>query len=249
MADPVLPVEAPTRAPRRGGLRSVAEFRTENRMGLGGKLVYVSPGCSLAVGSAVLCYPSPAADQTEKTRDGITQLESIATAFGGYFGVECWLDGDDYETAARDGLERGEDRLVEAGLNTWLQAATSSGTPETFTAAIALLENKADTTYPGAPILVMNRGDVVKAAAEGALWYDQDGNVWTPNGTRVLSSGKIASNSVSVIGALTVYQTDISVNRTQDLTFNKEYAIAERAYGLLVDCNFVSRYVVTPPTP
>lgn len=246
MADPVLPVDAPTRTPRRGGIRSVAEFRLENRIGLGGVQTFVSPGCSLVVGSVELCYPSPMGTQDEKTRQGISILDSAVGAFGGYYGVECWLDGEDFEAVARQGLEDGEDRLVEAGLNTYLQAITSSGAPTTFTGAIALAEDNADDNYIGAPILVMNRGDVVRAAAENALWYDNDGNVWTPNGTRVLSSGKITANSVSVIGALTVLHTDVEVGYAPILVENKAFAIAERVYGLLIDCNLAARYVVTP---
>lgn len=246
MADPTFPVEAPTRAPRRGGIRSIAEFRTENRIGLGGTLVYVSPGCSMVVGEVVLCYPSPAPEQAEKTRDGIDHNDSVVSAFGGYYGVECWLDGEDYETAAREGLDRGEDRHIETALNAWLTAIAATDTPASFVEAIALAEDNADSNYPGAPIIVMNRGDAVRAAAEDALDYDRDGNLWTPNGTRVLSSGSITAGSVSVVGALTVYHTDVNVNRTTDHVLNKEFAIAERVYSILVDCNLAARYAVTP---
>jgi hypothetical protein len=246
MADPTFPVEPPTRTPRRGGIRSVAEFRQENRIGLGGTLVYVSPGCSLAVETAQLCYPSPATPQAEKTYDGIETLDAVVSAFGGYYGVECWLDGEDYATAAREGLERGEDRLIESALNLWFTALPSSGAPATFTEAIALAEENADDNYPGAPIIVMNRGDAVKAAAEDALDFDREGNLWTPNGTRVLSSGRITANSVGVLGALTIVHTDVTVTNAPVLVDNKEFAIAERVYSILVDCNLAARYVVTP---
>lgn len=245
MAEPTFPVEAPTRSPRRGGIRSVAEFRREDRIGLGGTLVYVSPGCSLAVETAALCYPA-GQTQAEKTYDGIETLDSVVGAFGGYYGVQCWLDGEDYETAARVGLERGEDRLIEAALNVWLQAEASAGTPANFVEAIALAEDNADDNYPGAPIIVMNRGDAVRAAAQDALDYDREGNLWTPNGTRVLSSGRITANSVSVVGALTVVHTDVTVAPAPVLVDNKEFAIAERVYSILVDCNLAARYVVTP---
>ena len=246
MADPVIPVEAPTRSPRRGGIRSVAEFRQDNRIGLGGTQTFVSPGCSMAVGEAILCYPSPAGTQDEKTREGITILDSSVGAFGGYYGVECWLDGEDFEAVARQGLEDSEDRHVEAALNVYLQALASSGAPATFADAIALAEDNADDNYIGRPIIVMNRGDVVKAVAEGALDNDRDGNVWTPNGSLVLSSGRITANSVSVIGALTVLHTDIVVSYAPILVNNKAFAIAERVYSLLIDCNLAARYVVTP---
>lgn len=246
MADPIFPVEAPTRTPRRGGIRSVAEFRTDNRIGLGGKLVYTSADCSLAVGEAVLCYPSPAPAQTPKTRDGVSQYQSVLNVFGGYYGVECWLDGEEYEAVAREGLDRGSDRLIESYLRVWIDSKAASGTPETLVEAIGMADAHADLNYAGAPILLMDRADAVRAGADGALDFDKDGNLWTPNGTRVVSSGQFTEGNVGVTGALTVYETDPVVSRTRDLTLNTELAIAERTFGILADCNFAARFVVTP---
>lgn len=246
MADPVIPVEAPTRRPRRGGIRTVADFRQNNRIGLGGSPVFVSPGCSLVVGAVELCYPSPMGAQAEKTREGIETLTAAVGAFGGYYGVECWLDGEDYDAVARAGLEAGEDRLIETALNTYLTGLASSGAPTSFVEAIASAEENADDTYVGLPIILMNRGDAVRAASEDALSYDRDGNLWTPNGTQVAASGRITANNVSVLGALTIEHTDVYVSRAPILVDNKEFAIAERVYAALIDCNFAARYVVTP---
>jgi hypothetical protein len=185
-------------------------------------------------------------DQAEKTRQGIETLAAAVGAFGGYYGVECWRDGADYDAAARAGLEAGEDRLIEAALNTYLTGLASSGAPADFVEAIATAEENADDTYIGAPIILMNRGDAVRAAAALALSYDREGNLWTPNGTPVAASGRITAGNVSIIGALTIEHTGIYVNGAPILVNNKEFAIAERVYAALVDCNFAARYVVTP---
>lgn len=243
MADPTFPVDPPARTPRRGGIRTVAEFRTNDRIGLGGNVVYTSADCSMTVGAVALCYPTGQV-QTPKTGGGIATKDAVVDPFGGYYGVTCWLEGEDYESLARKGLEDSEDRHLEKALNVWLQAVAATATVASFTEAIAQAEALADKTYIGAPVLVMNRGDVVRAVAEDALSGDKEGNLWTPNGTLVIASGEVAANSVSIIGALTVEQTNIVVTRVRDLELNTELAIAERAYAFLVDCNIAARFVV-----
>ncbi len=244
MANPVYPVEAPTRTPRRGGIRSVAEFRTDNRMALGGTLVYTSPGCSLVVGSVALCYPTQV--QAPKTGNGVDNLES-SSVFGGYYGVTCWLDGEDYDARAREGLAWSEDRRIEAVINAYLLGLASAGSADTITGAIAAAEQHADANYPGEPVILLNRADAVIAFAEGAIDADKEGNLWTPNGTRVVASSAITSGTVSATGALTIYQSEVVVTRVQDLELNTELAIAERAYAFLADCNYAARFSVTAP--
>ncbi len=246
MADATHYVDPPRRSPRRGGIRSVAEFRDAgNRLGLGGIVEFTSPGCQVAVGDAVLCYPSGQDPQADKTRAGISTLEGIGPAFGAYAGVECWLGGDDYESAARRLLEQGEDRAVEEALNTWLATATAAGSATTVSGAVAALDDEADREYVGLPIIVMNRGDAVLAFADGSIEGDRDGNLWTANGSPVLASGQITADTVYAIGGLTVLTGPVGVYRTQNLPLNREFAIAERAYALAVDCEYVARYNVT----
>lgn len=237
---------APVRSPRRGGIRSVAEFRAgSNRLALGGELEYTSPGCGIAVGAVELCYPSPADPQAEKTSDGIETLGGIGPVFGVYAGVECWLGGSDFEADAIRLLDQGADRAVEDALNTWIQTATPEA-HTTFTGALGAADNIADSAYPGLPVIALNRGDAVAAYAERALLADDAGNLWTPNGTPVLSSSQIDSGTVAVLGAITVIEGERKSFLTQQYELNREYAIAEQVFGILVDCGYIEKFTVGP---
>lgn len=248
MADATHYVQPPRRSPRRGGIRAVADFRTaENRFGLGGVVQYTSPGCGIAVGDVELCYPSPMGTQAEKTRSGIETLDGIGPVFGAYTGVECWLGGSEYEQDALRLLEQGADRAVEAALNTWIQAVAPEVGGLLAADAIAAADNAADGEYPGLPVIVMNRGDAQKAFTERALEGDRDGNLWTANGTPVLASAEITSGKVAVTGGITVLEGKRDAYRTQDFSLNREFAIAEQVYALIVDCNYVTVFTVTVP--
>lgn len=246
MADATHYVEAPRRSPRRGGIRAVAEMRTgSDRLALGGILEYTSPGCGIAVGEVELCYPSPMAEQAPKTRQGIETLDGLAPVFGVYAGVECWLGGSDFEADAARLLDQGADRAIEDALNTWIQAATPGAAQTSLSEAIAAAENAADGAYPGLPVIVMNRGDAQRAFAEEALDGDGTGNLWTANGTPVLASSQITAGTVAATGSITVEEGRRGVYRTENLTLNKEFAIAEQVFGILVDCNYVAVFEVT----
>lgn len=247
MADATHYVEAPRRSPRRGGIRAVAEVRSgSDRLALGGVLEYTSPGCGIAVGEVELCYPSPMAEQAPKTREGIETLDGIAPVFGVYAGVECWLGGSDFEADALRLLDQGADRAIEDALNTWLQAATPGAAQATLTDAIAAADNAADGAYPGLPVIILNRGDAEKAFAAQAIQGDGTGNLWTANGTPVLSSSQITAGKVAVTGALTVEEGPRGSFLTENLTLNKQFAIAEQVFGILVDCEYVATFPVTP---
>lgn len=246
MADATHYVDPPRRDARLGGIRSVAEFRTAGaRLGLGGTIEYTSPGCGIAVGDVELCYPSPAAAQAEKTRDGIDTLEGVGPVFGIYAGVECFLGGSDYIADALRLLDQGADRAVEAALNTWVTATAATGAITGFAEAVAVADNAADAEYVGRPILLMNRGDAVRAVAADALEVGSDGSIWTPNGTPVIASSAFTAGVVAVTGGITVLEGGSEAHMAQDYTFNKEYAIAERVYGIIVDCNYIDKWTVT----
>lgn len=247
MADATHYLDAPPRrSPRRGGIRSVAEFRTApNRFGLGGIIEYTSPGCGLAVGDIELCYPSPADPQPEKTRSGIDTLSGIGPVFGIYAGIECYLGGSDFESDARRLLEMGADRAVEEAFNTWLQGNAADGDADSVAEAIALAENQADGEYPGLPVLILNRGDAQRAFTARALEGDGTGNLWTASGTPVLASERIAVNTVTATGGITVLEGAVITGRADRLELNKEFAIAEQVFGIAVDCDYVARYTVT----
>jgi len=249
MADATHFVEAPRRSPRRGGIRSVAEFRAaENRFGLGGVVEYTSPGCGLAVGQVELCYPSPADPQAEKARSDISTLEGIGPIFGVYAGVECWLGGSDFEADARRLLADGADRAVEVALVNWINTDTPSLTvPDSFAEAVAASDDWADQHYVGLPVLVMNRGDAVRAHADRALDNDGTGMLWTPNGTPVLASAAVPAGKIASVGGITVLEGAVTTAITQQWELNREFAIAEQVFAILVDCNYLETWTVTVP--
>lgn len=247
MADATHYVEPPRRLPRRGGIRSVAEFRAaDSRFALGGIIEYTSPGCGLTVGQVELCYPSPADPQAEKTRSGIETLEGVGPVFGIYAGVECFAGGSDFEADARRLLSDGSDRAVEAALNTWIQTASTGNAQDSIGEAIAVAENQADGNYVGLPTLVLNRGDAQLAYDAHALYSDGTGNLWTANGTPVLASAEVTAGEVAIVGGITVLEGTVGSFRSIRYELNREYAIAENVYGILVDCDFVAVYPVTP---
>lgn len=248
MADATHYVDPPRRSPRRGGIRSVAEFRSaENRLGLGGIVEFTSPGCGIAVGDIELCYPSPADPQAEKTRSGIDTLEGVGPVFGIYAGVECYLGGSDFEGDASRLLDGGADRAIEKVLDDWVTAATATATVASFVEAVALADNTADGEYVGLPVLLVNRGDAVRARAARALEDDGTGLLWTANGTPVIASSAFTAGTVAVTGGLTVLTGPRLVNRIQNWTMNTEYAIAEQVNAILVDCNYIDKWTVTVP--
>lgn len=246
MADPTLYVEPPARTPRRGGISEHAEFREDSRIALGALPEFTSAGCAFPVDDVRLCYPSGGADQNKKEPDGLDTIEAAVGPFGLYSGIECWLDGgDDFPARARAALEQGQDRGIEKRLDTWLESLTGTAATS-FAEAVALAEQYADDTYLGAPILVLNRADAVRAKSAGVLDHiGPDGLIVTPNGTRVLASSQITPGSVSVVGALTVLHTEVISGYAPTVTSNTQLALAERVYSILVDCDFAARYTVS----
>lgn len=245
MANPTLYVDAPARSPRRGGIREVAEFVTNSRIGMGAVPEFTSTGCAFPVDDVVLCYPIPTGDQNEKNPEGIDTIDAAVDPFGLYAGVQCWLDNaNDFEADSRLLLEQGEDRGIEEKLNTWLETLAAT-TAATFTEAIAVAEEEADGAYLGAPVLVLNRGDTVRALAEGAVRLVDNGILMTANGTRILASSEITAGSVSAVGAITVLHTDIETHIAPTVTSNLELAISERVYSIIVDCKYAVRIEVS----
>lgn len=249
MATPTSRATAPARSPRKGGLASVIEpYRTNERLGIGGKVTFDPEQCAFAFGEIAMCYNT---DTTapDKTGQPVGTGLSITENFGGYTGVECWMNGDvdSYGPLARGALEAGQDRFIELVLGTWLAAAPTAAGTSLFD-AIALADDRADKEYIGQPIMHLNRADADRAVAEGSILAGAPGSgeLWTPNGTPVVASSAYAAAKVAVSGAVAVEHSSIGVYPGRDLTHNTFMAIAERAYALLVDCDYRFIYTVTP---
>ncbi len=247
MAEPRVFVSPPQRQPRRGGIKSVVDnFITTQRLGAAGAVEWVSEGCGLPQIAPGLCYQANA-PTGDKTFEGIEV--GTGPIFALYAGVECFLGpNQDYDRRASALLDAGEDRGVEEALWEWATTTVGTAAPgTTWPQSIGALEEEADQYYVGMPVIMMARNDAVAARAARAIFGDEEGNLWTANGTPVIASATASSNHAVIIGFPTVYASGSSVIQTTDHTLNKAMAIAERIYAIAVDCAF-ARYVnVTTP--
>ena len=355
MSNPTVTVAPPQRKPRKGGIASAAEFRTNERLGVAYGLQYDPDVCGLTVGSVQLCYgpavntgtnevqtvtitgaptggsfqltfsgqqtaaiaynataatvqaelealsninvgdilvgggPGPGTPYTVAfvggnwVAENVTQMTashtftggttpaiavttttpgvapvpkamsplgagtSVVPNFGGYTGVECFISpdsDDDYPARARRALELGQDRLIESVLWGWITGGTAVvGT--TLTKTIAAADEAADAAYIGLPILHLSREDADQALAAGVLVF-VDGVLQTASGTPVVASSAYASGVVGVTGGITIEQSSIRVSPGRDITHNTALAIAERIYGIIVDCSYRAEYTFTP---
>lgn len=242
-------VEPPRRNPRKGGIKSViGDFVSVDRLPIGSEVEWIADGCEFPKAAPGLCFvPNPVVE--DKTFDGIAV--GAGPIFGLYSGVECFLGPDnDFEARAQKALAEGEGRGVEEVL--WEWAATIGGAPlpaTTLVDAIAQAEESADSYYIGAPVMMMSRRVAVWARSVGALFGGTawDGDLWTANGTPVIASAAASDAQLSIFGWPTVYGSDVITTRVINHTVNREMAIAERVYGIAVDCSFIFNYAVTAP--
>lgn len=237
MAEPRITVAPPARSPRKGGLLSVAEVR-EGVTGLAAStnVQFMSEPCDIQFNDAGFCYSTIAG--TDKTFAGVDPGVGVVPNFALYYGVECWISDDmDFDRRANAALDASEGRAIETKFNTWLLTATST-TATTLVEAIALADQRGDADYIGQYLLHLNRGDAVRAYALGAIDADRDGNLWTPNGTPVVTSSSYTAGSVYLSGAVTVLRSAVTSVRTEALADNLAQALAERVYAIIVDCDF-----------
>lgn len=241
-----VPVLAPARQPRLGGLRAAATWITNARVGAAESVVYVSDGCSFPQPAIGLCYGEEVVD--EKVGQGIDWYEGIGEPFALYGGVECFLGPDnDFPERARTILIQGEDREIENRLATWAAGGSDLSASADIVEAIAAVEQHADSTYLGRPIILMSRADAIRAASNYVISYGLDGLPYTANGTPVVASGNIDQGVVYGLGAVTVLRSEIANIDAIDYRFNKDFAVAEAVYVLIVDCDYRSFSEIEAP--
>jgi hypothetical protein len=238
-------VEPPRRNPRKGGIKSViGDFVSVDRLPVGAGIEWISEGCDFPKAAPGLCYvPNPITE--DKVANGIER--GAGPIFGLYAGVECFLGVDtDYHTRAEALLSQGEGRGVEEVLWEYGMSVGGTGPAQTsWVAAIGQADEAADTLYVGRPVIMLSRFAAVQARAAKALFGDEEGNLWTANGTPVIASAAAPDNALIVFGWITVYASSLIATTVPNPVVNQEMALAERAYGIAVDCNFALHYAVT----
>lgn len=235
MAGPTLPIEAPARAPRQGGISTVADFRPNQRIGLAESVVFPSQGCTFPSTEVNRCYSAdPVPD---KTFSGIEIEDAIGAPFTIYAGVACFVapDPDELERAERL-LADGQDRVLEEMIEAWAAGGTALTAGGTVLGAIAVVDQELDDKYVGQGVILMSRADAVRA--DTALRLGSDGVLRTVNGTPVIASGRIAPGTVYGTGAIAVDHTSTRSYQAIDHEKNMHYALAEAQFVLAVDCEF-----------
>lgn len=248
MADATVLVQPPRRLSRKGGIKTVADFRTEPRLLVGALPVYDALPCANTLGVVELCYTD--AVGADKVPGGVDTGEGIVSTFGAYVGVECFMGPwDDYADRARITLEQAEDRLVESHLSAYLEDEVTLSSFASYADAIGSLEEVADTGYIGLPVVLMSRADAALAVANFAVFPDAgfDGRLWTANGTPVLASGLFAAGHIFLTGGITVLQSEVVVSQGLDTTHNTSLALAERAFNIIIDCDYAIGASVDTP--
>lgn len=244
MANPRITVPAPVRQPRRGGFLSVIPVVDVPNLAAAETVEWEANPCGIVQPGIGLCW----GDVSELEKDQRQALDwGFATGFValGYYGVECFLGDYDYTAKAREGLEEAEGIFLEHVVQeTVFDSSTAPAAPAVNVAADGLIaaENFADTRYRVAggyiarPIIWINRGDAIRYAAAFLIFGDSEGNLWTANGTPVIASGEFTPGEIWVSGQATVYRSPITDIPAQNLTLNREMAIAERVYAIGFDC-------------
>lgn len=233
-----LQVDAPVRPQRLGGIRAVANFVENARIGAAETVTFMSEGCTFPVGAPGLCYGEVVAP--DKSSVGISNLSGIGAPFAMYGGVKCFLGPDsDLEARATAVLLDGEDRMIEDRLEAYATGGTALAAGTTLVGAIANIEQNMDDTYVGRGYILMARSDAVRARAQMAIIDPGLGNVpTTVNGTPVVASGRVAAGTVYGLGATTVLRSAVAQIESIDYRSNDEWQIAEAVYAILVDCNY-----------
>jgi hypothetical protein len=245
-------VQAPTRRPRQGGIKSVAgDFIAVDRLAVAngsGGLVWEDSGCSFPSETRAGCYDS-VTPQEDKVPVSPERFTTITPPFARYAGVECFLGGDavgpTYTDQAKANLEQGEDRSIEAVLWTWANDADVTGAATGIAAGIGAAEEYADATYVGAPVILMSRAAAVLADEAGVVHRDGDRLV-TTNGNWVLATNAADDATIIALGAVAVYTSDTTAVMAIEHKENLAMAIAERVYAIGVDCDFRYAVTVTP---
>lgn len=239
-------VTAPTRQPRERGLKSIAEFDEDARIGASEVLAYEALPCGLPQGTVALCWEDLGA-RVPKDGTDAGWGESIFPPFAQYAGASCYINDDDnFAEQARMVLEGGEEDLIVEKIDAWVTAEGTALTAQaSATLALAEVEEALRDGYRGRGTILVSAYTATLLDAGGAL-KQKDGEIMTVTGSRVGIVAGVPKTGVIGMGAIKVVHSPMREYQAADHRANLDLAIAERIYTVLVDCDFAVRAAVTP---
>lgn len=239
-------VTAPTRLPREFGLKSVAEFDEDNRVGANQDVTYQALPCGLPQGTVALCWED-LGTRVAKTGTDAGWDQAIFDPFIQYAGASCFITpDDDFAEQARMTLEFGEEDAIVDKIADWsIASGTDLGEFATANIALAEVEEGLRTGYRGRGTILMSAYTAM--VLNPGLVSDGDYKV-TPTGSRVGIVPGAPRLAIFGVGAIKVLRSPLREFQAPDLNGNVHLAIAERVYTALVDCNFAA-YATIAVTP
>lgn len=251
----MISIEAPARVqPERGGLLSVANVITDVPAGL------IQQGASY---ESAVCGKNRVipAEGVNKTADilGTTDIDQ----FGVYRMIEGPLlfNRDNPVAQAEEAFKNGESYAVERAVQTGLMntlavdITPTPGTPITnMRHALGLLEQHAADNYNGLPLI---HGNKLAVLLIPELKVGDDYSLHTVHGTPISNGGGYgtegpgAANATAgrawlyITGQVNLWQDTLYVTPTYGLKENRSYALAERRYGVSIECDYVAAILVS----
>lgn len=238
-------IDAPPRAPARGGLLSVANV-------IDAADSHASFGVEYQ--TFELCGPQRNGLWSAPCGSNLLELgydlEKLFTGphlisgdpFAVYAGVECDLSGT-YGAEARARLESGEEITVSGAYYQLLASEFVPGrqigtyAPGNVVGAIAALEQAIGMGYGGLAIIHMSRANALLAVSQHAAFLDPlSGGLATGLGTPIAVGAGYFGDRIWATGSVNIWRTPVRTYDVPDVMKNTAQTLAERIYVIATDC-------------
>lgn len=256
---PLLRIAAPRVAPYGGGLRDVVPITPLSDPHLGGGVEYDGVMCAHAGLAPGLCDERVTTDPQKSFHN---PEHVVGPAIAVYAGVACDIMGEPYDTQAREALELAEFYALAQGIwEVFFKPVVAPNilttTPVCPELAVAMAEDWAAENQPGTPLIWTSRSGATSLhAAKVAV---REGNsLVTPLGTPIVSerpfglgpgnSGYGTYGWMYVSGPAQLVQGPVLSTVARDTTTNESMAVAERIWGVTIQCTIAAIQIEKPCT-
>jgi len=223
-------IDAPTPAPRKGGLLDVADVR-DGVAWMDPNDLFVSWNC-IESNATEVC----GTDQTPaKTFVGPTLVDG--TDFAIYLGGQCKPLGEDVESQISRVFDLRESRAVEKEYqaNVLVHGTPVAGSPVSAAHALAMMENALGDAYAGVGTIHMSPL-MATLLLQDQLLVDVGGRFYTHLGTKVVVGTGYTSTVLYGTGDVVIYRSTKLLVESPDTANNVVNVLAERAYVVVGDC-------------